>query len=868
VRGGARTVATLLGVVAEPVVRVGERLVAQRVPRMLGGETSHDVEGGGVVHVGAVVRAQLLVHHGERVVREAERGARLDVARGERDDVTLDVEHRAEVGEGARQVALGFVDGAEVAQRVPLLQLPVGARAIAGRHEARGIEVPLEVPERRVERAGVVVHLPHPELRLPELVAPLRPRRVARHEPARLRQRLAERLHRPCRVPLRQPHLPELVERLGAAQQLLVAQLRGRHGSEVRQRARPHVVEDVELPDRLEPPAQVADHEADQLLRLRAPHVGERTRARHTPRLHRAHRRERDERDERRGDEGDERRAPAHQLAEPVGRAGRAGRDRLVAEPALEIDGEPDRRGVAALALGRHRAQDDGVEVAAQLARERPRVAPAPRRPLVARRLARGVPSHAARHGARRRHAPRRRRHVDQAGGEAREEAADPHRGRVARQGAGEELVEEHAQGVDVGARVDVGAPRGGHGAVGLLGAHVGRRADDHPRLRGERLAGEVGVAHRLGDPEVDDLGERRARLLGDEDVGGLEVAVDDPLLMRVLHGVADRGHEPHPLGHPQPALVAPAGDRDAVDVLHRHPRSAGLGGAGIEHAGDPGVLHERERLPLRGEARGDVRGDVGADDLHRDAAADGRRLLGGVDAPHPTLAEDPGDAVRADRLGPAGALGQGARRGGVGERRRVAERRRIEGVAAARGGRRGRRRERRRSARHGRPGDAQRVGGLPAVLEGARHLALWRGARLVRRTRREPRRGWRRGGLVVAESLEHAGMPRVRQRRRSDRRRPPARRTTTSASSRGPKIHAPTLGARREAGRPGGRGRGVAQPIARDAASPCMTPVHRPERLTPTSLPGLRRGPRSGPRNGPRSGPRCGVRRVRPASR
>ena len=40
-----------------------------------------------------------------------------------------------------------------------------------------------------------------------------------------------------------------------------------------------------------------------------------------------------------------------------------------------------------------------------------------------------------------------------------------------------------------------------------------------------------------------------------DQDVGGLEVAVDDPLLVGVLHGVADRDEQLEPL--PGGKLVA-----------------------------------------------------------------------------------------------------------------------------------------------------------------------------------------------------------------------------------------------------------------------------------------------------------------------
>jgi hypothetical protein len=50
-------------------------------------------------------------------------------------------------------------------------------------------------------------------------------------------------------------------------------------------------------------------------------------------------------------------------------------------------------------------------------------------------------------------------------------------------------------------------------------------------------------MAQRLGQTEVDHLGDRLTVLLRDEDVGGFDIAVDDSLLMRVLNGLTD-GYE------------------------------------------------------------------------------------------------------------------------------------------------------------------------------------------------------------------------------------------------------------------------------------------------------------------------------------
>ena len=103
------------------------------------------------------------------------------------------------------------------------------------------------------------------------------------------------------------------------------------------------------------------------------------------------------------------------------------------------------------------------------------------------------------------------------------------------RQRAGEQLVQHDAERIDVRARVDIERRE-----LRLLRAHVLRRADqvtDH-RVRAARLLVE---RHGLGDAEVDHLGARPAVDLRDQQVAGLEVAMDHALLVRVLHGLADR---------------------------------------------------------------------------------------------------------------------------------------------------------------------------------------------------------------------------------------------------------------------------------------------------------------------------------------
>ncbi len=96
---------------------------------------------------------------------------------------------------------------------------------------------------------------------------------------------------------------------------------------------------------------------------------------------------------------------------------------------------------------------------------------------------------------------------------------------------AGEELVSDHAKAVDVPA--EALAIRGIPGIAQLLGARVERRAHRMHVLGGQSAA----------LPEVADL-DVVGNLVGEEDVRGLEVAVDDLVAMQVGHGVRDVADE------------------------------------------------------------------------------------------------------------------------------------------------------------------------------------------------------------------------------------------------------------------------------------------------------------------------------------
>ena len=104
------------------------------------------------------------------------------------------------------------------------------------------------------------------------------------------------------------------------------------------------------------------------------------------------------------------------------------------------------------------------------------------------------------------------------------------------RRRAGQQLVQQDAQRIDIAAGIDVD-----HAQARLLGTHV-QRCPDHLRELGiDRLFGQL-LVQRLGDAKVDHLGNGHAIDFGDQDVGWFEVAVNDSLLMGMLNGTAHRG--------------------------------------------------------------------------------------------------------------------------------------------------------------------------------------------------------------------------------------------------------------------------------------------------------------------------------------
>ena len=118
----------------------------------------------------------------------------------------------------------------------------------------------------------------------------------------------------------------------------------------------------------------------------------------------------------------------------------------------------------------------------------------------------------------------------------------------------GEQLVEHHAQAVDVGAAVDaVGRARG------LFRRHVPRGAGD------ESLFAAACLVLAQGEAEVH---QHRRAFGGENDVGRLDVAVDDQPRVGVRQSVGHGGDDPRRLLPGRAVVPQPAAEVGAFEVI------------------------------------------------------------------------------------------------------------------------------------------------------------------------------------------------------------------------------------------------------------------------------------------------------------
>ena len=162
------------------------------------------------------------------------------------------------------------------------------------------------------------------------------------------------------------------------------------------------------------------------------------------------------------------------------------------------------------------------------------------------------------------------------------------------------------------------------------------------------RLRVAVGARRRLGQPEVQDLG---LLALGDEDVGRLDVAVQDAARVRGVERVGNLHGQPQQQADLERASVDLARQRAALEQLHRDERAA-LVLVHLVDGADVGMVQRRGRARLAQEALGRLRivRAVLRQELQRHAAGQ-LDVLGQIHDAHAAGAERVEDAIVRDGL-------------------------------------------------------------------------------------------------------------------------------------------------------------------------------------------------------------------------
>ena len=216
---------------------------------------------------------------------------------------------------------------------------------------------------------------------------------------------------------------------------------------------------------------------------------------------------------------------------------------------------------------------------------------------------------------------------------------------RLERPSAAEHLVQNGTERVDIRPHVGV-AP------VEPLWRQVMEGPWDDP-LRGDadRLGGELRESrarrapHR-GQAEVQQLGAARP---GDEDVGGLQIAVNNAAPVGEVQRLGDLDHEPKQFAQAKWPLAQSRRERLTFEVLHHQVRAAFLEARVVERA-DVRMVQRRDGFRLAGEAYAGLLHVLSPrrDHLDCDEAVEAR-VLGLEHFTHAARAERLDDDVRSE---------------------------------------------------------------------------------------------------------------------------------------------------------------------------------------------------------------------------
>ena len=126
------------------------------------------------------------------------------------------------------------------------------------------------------------------------------------------------------------------------------------------------------------------------------------------------------------------------------------------------------------------------------------------------------------------------------------------------------------------------------------------------------------------------------------------------PFWCGVLDRRANLTEQGQPGGQVEAVPVAVLRDRDPLDQLHHKERPAALGCAGVEDAGDVGMVHHGQRLRSDSNRARTFRESIpGLISFRATMRRIGRSLLGQVNGAHPPLANLLAElvAIRNDRI-------------------------------------------------------------------------------------------------------------------------------------------------------------------------------------------------------------------------
>ena len=208
--------------------------------------------------------------------------------------------------------------------------------------------------------------------------------------------------------------------------------------------------------------------------------------------------------------------------------------------------------------------------------------------------------------------------------------------GGVGRQTTGSELVKNEPQRVDVGEDAD-------RCSAQLLRGRVRGSHHLHPC----RLVGRAESTFELfGDAEIEELGRP---LRCHQNVGWLEIAMDNRVPVRVGHRFAHRAKKAHAGANPQCMVAAVRCEGYSIHILHREPGRPIGERVRVVQTRDVGMIELREVSLLAHKSfASNAREPRIAQELDRDLCAE-IGALGEVHDAHSPFADQPDCAVGAD---------------------------------------------------------------------------------------------------------------------------------------------------------------------------------------------------------------------------